>query len=123
MVRDLPGAVFVRGNADRAVLELADGSRDAESTRTEWMVERHPPDVLAFLSTFAPRLLRLAGATPSDHGRSRPTRHPIGGRRFEGRLRRHGPPSSSVVVPVDADGRSAGARVAPGWPHDHSPTQ
>jgi predicted phosphodiesterase len=53
MVRDLPGAVFVRGNADRAVLELADGVRPAESARDGWMVERHPPEVLAFLSTFA----------------------------------------------------------------------
>src|SRR5215207_6358395 len=53
MVRDLPGAVFVRGNADRAVLELAGGSRQAESARDGWMIERHPPDVVAFLSTFA----------------------------------------------------------------------
>jgi predicted phosphodiesterase len=53
MVRDLPAATFVRGNADRAVLELTGGERPAESARDEWMVERHPPDVVAFLSTFA----------------------------------------------------------------------
>jgi predicted phosphodiesterase len=65
MIQDLPGAVFVRGNADRAALELADGSRSAESARDEWMVERHPADVLAFLSTFTfSAVLEVPGLGP-----------------------------------------------------------
>jgi predicted phosphodiesterase len=41
-------ALFVRGNADRAVLEGAN-----ESERERWMQERHTPDARAFLETFA----------------------------------------------------------------------
>ncbi|HET7855466.1 MAG TPA: metallophosphoesterase family protein [Gaiellaceae bacterium] len=41
-------ALFVRGNADRAVLEGL-----AERDRERWMQERHSPDMRAFLETFA----------------------------------------------------------------------
>jgi putative phosphoesterase len=48
-------AVFVRGNADRAVLELADGTRasdDGPTEREAWMREQHDVDAVALLRTF-----------------------------------------------------------------------
>jgi predicted phosphodiesterase len=51
-LRDLDRPVtLVRGNADRAVLELARGERPAEGARETWMLARHPADVLAYLDT------------------------------------------------------------------------
>jgi predicted phosphodiesterase len=46
--------VFIRGNADRAVLELADASapRTDLSARERWMIATHPPDALEFLRGF-----------------------------------------------------------------------
>jgi predicted phosphodiesterase len=44
------GALFVRGNSERAVLELAGGSRTAEVPRETWMPSRHSPDSLAFVA-------------------------------------------------------------------------
>ncbi|MDG6102142.1 metallophosphoesterase family protein [Dactylosporangium aurantiacum] len=53
LVRALgPRAVFVRGNADRAVLELAAGDRAAATPREAWMLARHPVDAVAFLAGF-----------------------------------------------------------------------
>jgi putative phosphoesterase len=40
--------LFVRGNADRAVLEGVD-----ESERERWMQERHSPEMRAFLASFS----------------------------------------------------------------------
>lgn len=52
MLRDLDLPVdVVRGNADRAVLELAAGDRPAEGDRERWMLTAHPADVVAFLAT------------------------------------------------------------------------
>jgi predicted phosphodiesterase len=52
LVRELgPRVRLVRGNADRAVLELARGERAAASPRDAWMRDAHPPDVVAYLET------------------------------------------------------------------------
>ena len=50
------GVLYVRGNADRKVIELADHLRDpaAEATpRERWMVEQHDASLRAFLDTFS----------------------------------------------------------------------
>jgi len=53
IVRELgERAVFVRGNAERAVLELVGGDRRADRPRESWMAERHVPAV-EFVATFA----------------------------------------------------------------------
>jgi predicted phosphodiesterase len=46
-------AVFVRGNAERAVLELARGTRAPNRPREEWMLAQHPPAAVDFLAGFA----------------------------------------------------------------------
>ena len=47
-------AAFVRGNADRAVLELADGTpRDDKTERDDWMTDHHDAEAVGFLRTFA----------------------------------------------------------------------
>jgi predicted phosphodiesterase len=46
LVRDLE-ARFVRGNADRAVLE-----NDGGTARAAWVIERHTPEMREFLATF-----------------------------------------------------------------------
>ena len=49
LVRELPlPTLHVRGNAERALLEP---DEDA-SERTRWLLDRHPPETLAFLETF-----------------------------------------------------------------------
>ncbi|WP_027342762.1 metallophosphoesterase family protein [Hamadaea tsunoensis] len=45
-------AVCVRGNADRAVLELASGEREHTRPRDSWMPGRHSAAALEFLATF-----------------------------------------------------------------------
>jgi predicted phosphodiesterase len=45
-------ARFVRGNADRALLELRNGEIEAPSERERWMLERHREEDLAFIGTF-----------------------------------------------------------------------
>jgi predicted phosphodiesterase len=61
---------FVRGNAERALLEP-----DEEPTeRMRWLLERHPRSSIAFLSTFAPRLsveIETLGPTCFCHGSPR----------------------------------------------------
>lgn len=49
--RELPMR-FVRGNAERAVLELADGTVAPSRERDPWMVEQHTAEDVAFLRTF-----------------------------------------------------------------------
>jgi predicted phosphodiesterase len=53
LVHALPiPALFVRGNAERALLEPS-----AEPTERErWLAERHSPEAIAFLATFAERV-------------------------------------------------------------------
>jgi predicted phosphodiesterase len=43
---------FVRGNADRAVLELARGEVEEPTAREQWMLEQHGDEDLAFLRGF-----------------------------------------------------------------------
>ncbi|GAA1401905.1 metallophosphoesterase family protein [Catellatospora coxensis] len=45
-------AVFVRGNADRAVVELARGEREHTRPRDPWMVRQHTEEAVDFLATF-----------------------------------------------------------------------
>ncbi len=46
-------AVFLRGNAERAVLQMAAGERAPETPRDSWMLSQHPGEVVAFVATFA----------------------------------------------------------------------
>jgi len=46
-------AVFLRGNAERAVRQMAAGVRAPETPRDRWMLAQHPDDLVAFLVTFA----------------------------------------------------------------------
>ena len=50
-------ARFVRGNADRAVLELADGARDDPTDREKWMLAHHDTEAVAFLRSFSEQLV------------------------------------------------------------------
>lgn len=46
-------AIFVRGNADRAVVEYATGTAtDEPSERARWIAARHEPEALRFLGRF-----------------------------------------------------------------------
>jgi predicted phosphodiesterase len=55
LVRPLPRALYVRGNAERALLESrAAPSADALTERERWMVATHAPDDVAFVETSAP---------------------------------------------------------------------
>jgi predicted phosphodiesterase len=47
-------ARFVRGNADRAVLELAHGEFVGPSPRERWMLKQHAEGDVAFLASFDP---------------------------------------------------------------------
>jgi len=63
-------ALFVRGNAERALLE----SDEEPTERARWLLERHPPSALEFLATFAPRLsveIDVLGPTCFCHGSPR----------------------------------------------------
>jgi predicted phosphodiesterase len=50
---ELP-SVFVRGNAERALVELRDGVREASSEREQWMLDHHTSDDLELAATFEP---------------------------------------------------------------------
>jgi predicted phosphodiesterase len=59
-------ARFVRGNADRAVLELARGEVDEPTARERWMLETHGDEDLAFLGGFEPTVsLDVDGLGPT----------------------------------------------------------
>jgi predicted phosphodiesterase len=54
LARDYDGrAAFVRGNGERAVLELAAGTRTDPTDREQWMTARHDSDAIAFLRSFS----------------------------------------------------------------------
>ena len=55
LIRSYDGpTALVRGNADRAVLELADGTpRDDQTERDDWMTAHHDAEAVDFLRTFA----------------------------------------------------------------------
>lgn len=45
---------FVRGNAERAILELADGAREDDPTdREKWLLEHHDTEAVTFIRSFA----------------------------------------------------------------------
>lgn len=46
-------AVLLRGNAERAVLQLAAGEREPETARDSWMLAQHPDELVSYLATFA----------------------------------------------------------------------
>lgn len=56
-------AVFVRGNAERSLLEYASGTAsDEPSERARWLLERHSADARAFLGRFAEQaIVNVAG--------------------------------------------------------------
>jgi putative phosphoesterase len=70
---ELPGR-FVRGNAERALRELEDGTNAEPSERERWMLEAHTPEDLAFARSFehshSVEIDRL-GATYFTHGSPR----------------------------------------------------
>jgi predicted phosphodiesterase len=70
---ELPGR-FVRGNAERALAELAAGIRTDPTERDEWMLTRHDAEMLAFSDAFEERVsleLDGLGATLFCHGSPR----------------------------------------------------
>ena len=59
-------ARFVRGNAERALAELAAGTRPDPTDRDAWMLARHDPEMLAFTGGFEERVsLELDGLGPT----------------------------------------------------------
>jgi hypothetical protein len=46
--------IFVRGNAERALSELAGAPGEAATPRERWLLERHSDEERAFLARFAP---------------------------------------------------------------------
>ena len=46
-------ALFVRGNAERAILEIGRGTRAPIRPREHWMVAQHSPAAIQFLASFA----------------------------------------------------------------------
>jgi putative phosphoesterase len=46
-------AVFLRGNAERAVVAMAAGTRSPETSRDRWMVAQHDDEAVRFLASFA----------------------------------------------------------------------
>jgi predicted phosphodiesterase len=47
-------ARFVRGNADRVLVELRDDVVESPTDREQWMLAQHSAEALAFLATFEP---------------------------------------------------------------------
>ncbi len=45
-------ALFTRGNADRAVVELASGERKPQRPREEWMLARHSAEAVRWLASY-----------------------------------------------------------------------
>ena len=69
LAAEVESALFVRGNADRAVLEGLD-----ERDRERWMQERHSPQMRAFLETFGDHQVvhvHGLGAVRFSHGSPR----------------------------------------------------
>jgi predicted phosphodiesterase len=79
-------ALFVRGNAERALLEPA-----AEPTERErWLAERHSPEALALIATFAERVpvdVAGLGAVCFCHGSPRSDNEVVTPRTPEARVR------------------------------------
>ena len=70
---DLP-ARYVRGNAERALLELRDGTFAEPGQRERWMLEQHTGNDLAFVESFEPTVsvdITGLGGTLFCHGSPR----------------------------------------------------
>jgi putative phosphoesterase len=58
-------ALFVRGNGERAVLEVSAGTRAIDGPRAEWVPARHSPESLAFVATIPFSLvIEISGLGP-----------------------------------------------------------
>jgi putative phosphoesterase len=67
-------AIFVRGNAERAVLEMASGARPPSRSRETWMLAQHSGSAVEMLNTFAFSvvvLVRELGPVRFCHGSPR----------------------------------------------------
>ena len=67
-------ARFVRGNAERALLELHNNEIEEPTDRERWMLEQHREEDLALIGTFEPTVLveiGELGATCFSHGSPR----------------------------------------------------
>lgn len=67
-------ARYVRGNAERALVELRDGQAESPTDRERWMLERHTDDDLNFVESFEPCQsvdIDALGATLFCHGSPR----------------------------------------------------
>jgi putative phosphoesterase len=65
---------YVRGNAERALLELRDGKVAQPSERERWMLEQHTDDDLTFVESFEFSIsvdIEILGATLFCHGSPR----------------------------------------------------
>jgi putative phosphoesterase len=99
----------VRGNGERAVIQMASGTRPAERPIDRWVVDAHGPDGVAELSTFAQALTVTIG--------------PVGGIRLC-----HGSPRSDVELLTPATSDSQLKDVTEGVPertlaHGHTHLQ
>lgn len=67
-------ARYVRGNAERALAELAAGTRESVTERDSWMLARHDTAALAFTGSFEPHVsveIDGLGAVRVGHGSPR----------------------------------------------------
>jgi len=67
-------AHYVRGNAERALIELDAGTRSRPTEREQWMLAQHDARRLAFLASFADQVsveIEGLGATVFCHGSPR----------------------------------------------------
>lgn len=79
LLRDVEGrSLFIRGNGERTLSELADkvaaADTDGLSERERWMSEHHTPEMLTFLETFVPTAvveIQGLGAVRFCHGSPR----------------------------------------------------
>ena len=112
-------ARFVRGNADRAVLELSRGAHEAPTPRDAWMLAQHTDADLAFLSGFEPTVtvhIDGLGAICFCHGSPRSDEECVTERTPEERVREFmsGVEANVVVtahVHVQYDRSVAGVRL------------
>jgi predicted phosphodiesterase len=90
-------ALFVRGNAERALLEPSDDPTERE----RWLLERHSEDALAFLAVFAERVSVDVGGLGSVcfcHGSPRSDEELVTPETSEARIRELVAPISERVI-------------------------
>ncbi len=91
LVRGLDlAAKYVRGNAERALLELKAGRPDEPTERERWMLDQHSDDDLAFAATFEHAVsveIEDLGVTYFTHGSPRSDEELLTERTPEKRIR------------------------------------